>query len=127
MVTASMDNMIIYWNSYNGREAKKIYVPEDMASLKDGNTIQMIKFAAIDSDEFLLVFISNGEIFILEKQTESFITPSYYYAERSHEKSFGAIPKFSIIDKTDNMILAVSESGKGSLHTIDIVVSGSPR
>ena len=121
MVTASIDNSIIYWNSYSGKESKKITVPEDMASLKDGNIIQKIKFADAHNDDFLLVFISNGDIFVLERQSESFIDPSdFSFTKKGHPKSFGKIPGFSSIDKADNLILAISELGKGTLHTIDI-------
>ena len=67
MVTASVDNVIIYWNSYSGKEAKQVYVPEDMAPQTNGDSISKVKFASIDSDEFLLVFTSKGNIFVLDK------------------------------------------------------------
>jgi len=99
-----------------------------MASLKDGHIIQKIKFANIDNDEFLLVFISNGDIFVLDKQSESFVTPDSHpsAAHVGHPKAFGKIPPFSIIDIVENLILAVSEKGNCTLHKVE-VVSNNPK
>ena len=46
MVTASIDNIIVFWNSYNGRESKVIFMDRDMASLKEGKSVQKLKFAS---------------------------------------------------------------------------------
>jgi len=123
MVTASMDNVIIYWNSYSGKEAKQVYMPEDMASIRNNNSISKIKFASLDSDEFLLVFTANGDIFVLDKQSESFVSPPSQNksVKKAHEKSFGRVPQFAMIDKTDNNILSISEKGKCTLHTVEVI------
>ena len=39
MATASIDNSIIFWNTYNAKEGKKIEVPENMAAESKGKTI----------------------------------------------------------------------------------------
>ena len=67
MVTASIDNTIIFWNSYNGKESKVVYMGRDMASLKEGKSVQKVKFANPMQDDFVLVFISNGDLFVLER------------------------------------------------------------
>ena len=36
LVTGSVDNVICFWNSFNGVESKKIVVPETIASLYKG-------------------------------------------------------------------------------------------
>jgi hypothetical protein len=39
MATASIDNSIIFWNTYNGKEGKKVDVPESLAKESMGKTI----------------------------------------------------------------------------------------
>ena len=40
MVTASLDNLIIFWNSYTRKEAKHIVVTDDIAPKSRGVSIQ---------------------------------------------------------------------------------------
>ena len=72
MATASIDNTIIFWNTYNAKEGKRVEVPESMS---DGATIQAIRFAMRDSNDFLFVFMSTGNVYILETQSETFLEP----------------------------------------------------
>ena len=67
MVTASLDNLIIFWNSYSRKEAKRIQIPEDMASKQKGTTVHAVKFASKNNDDFVLLFMSNGEIFVVDR------------------------------------------------------------
>jgi WD40 repeat protein len=73
LVTASMDNIICFWNSFNGVESKKIILPEEIADLTKGQTIQYVRFPFQDKKDLLMVIINNGDCFILETQTEKFI------------------------------------------------------
>ena len=124
MVTASIDNIIVFWNSYNGKESKVIYMCRDMASLKEGKSVQKVLFANPMHDDFVLVFISNGDLFVLERQSETFVTPAE--PGEGHEMSFAKVPSFSVIDMADGYILAASESGKGTLHSIKVVQESVP-
>jgi hypothetical protein len=38
-VTGSVDNIICFWNSFNGVESKKIVIPDELANLKKGEFI----------------------------------------------------------------------------------------
>ena len=106
MATASIDNSIIFWNTYNAKEGKRIVVPDDMSN---GSTIQSIRFAMRDSNDFLFVFMSTGEVFILETQSETFIEPHDFgdHNKLIHKKSFGKVPKFATFDVKQK----VNESG----------------
>ena len=73
LVTASMDNIICFWNSFNGVESKKIILPEEIADLTKGQTIQYVRFPFHDKKDLLMVIINNGDCFILETQSEKFI------------------------------------------------------
>jgi len=63
MATASIDNTIIFWNTYNAKEGKRVELPEKMTN---GASIQSIRFAMRASNDFLFVFMSTGEVYILE-------------------------------------------------------------
>ena len=39
LVTGSVDNIICFWNSFNGVESKMIKVPEEIASIQLGQSI----------------------------------------------------------------------------------------
>ena len=123
MVTASLDNLIVFWNSYSRKEAKRIQIPEDMASKHKGNSVHAVKFASKDNDDFVLVFMSNGEIFVVDRQSETFLDPpdSEDGSKLISTMSFGRVPAFSVIDFADGLILSVSENGDGTLHRTAIV------
>ena len=97
MATASIDNSIIFWNTYNAKEGKRIEVPDSIAN---GSTIQSIRFAMRDSNDFLFVFMSTGEVFILETQSETFLEPSDFDDQNKliNKFSFGKVPKFATFD-----------------------------
>jgi WD40 repeat protein len=65
-VTGSVDNIICFWNSFNGVESKKIEIPEEIASLNKGQFIQHVKFPFPNKKDLLLVIINNGECYMLE-------------------------------------------------------------
>jgi len=39
LVTGSVDNILCFWNSFNGVESKKIVLPEEVANLHRGESI----------------------------------------------------------------------------------------
>ena len=68
-----MDNIICFWNSFNGVESKKVNLPEEIASLEKGQSIQFVRFPFPFKKDILLIVINNGDSFILETQTEKFM------------------------------------------------------
>lgn len=66
LVTASIDNIICFWNSFNGVESKKVQLPEEIASHEKAQCIQYVKFPFPEKKDILLIVINNGDCFILE-------------------------------------------------------------
>jgi len=87
-----------------------------------------------DTNDFLFVFISTGDIFVLETQSETFIEPPDFDSNKLiHPLSFGKVPKFAVVDvkkkanesgiaNADQLyILSVDETGReGKLHLVTI-------
>ena len=138
MATASDDNSIIFWNTYNGKEGKIIQIPDDMMmsslSEKVTSSIQAIKFAS--NNDFLFVFLTSGAIYVLETQSETFLEPPDFNDTNKAIKNFNFAntPNFSIYDAKPKVnesnipgadelyILAVQESGaEGSLLKVTIM------
>ena len=59
MITGSIDNVLCFWNTFNGTITKKVTVPQTIVK-STGNAIQTIKFADKNSNELLLVFMTHG-------------------------------------------------------------------
>ena len=69
-----------------------------------------------ESNEFVLVFMSDGPIFCIETLSESFVTSEQGTAD------LGRTAKFQLVDIKDGVILALGENGlRGSLHSVKIV------
>ena len=122
MVTASLDNLVIFWNSYTRKEAKHIQLTDDIASKQKGTSVQQVKFAASSNDDFVLLFLSNGEIFVVDRQTEDFVEPPDFEdgTKAMHPLSFGKVPQFAVVDLSDGIILSCSEQGEGCIHRVAI-------
>lgn len=135
MVTGSIDNMLVFWNTYNGKENKFIKLPKSVANQQNGESIQQIKYASKESQEFLFVVISTGDFYIIETQREKFVEPADFELGTKvlPALSFGRVPKYAIIDikragrRPDDdkslldrlLVLAVDESGRyGTLHEV---------
>ncbi len=122
MATVSLDHTIVFWNSYNAQSSKFKTIPEELVL---GSTVQSIKFVLRDSNDFLLLNMSNGDIFIFETQSETFVEPADFDSNKPIKSfSFAKVPKFSTIDikrkrcdspnsETEQLyLLAVDEVGK---------------
>lgn len=72
LVTGSVDNVICFWNSFNGVESKKIVIPESIASLYKGENISYVRFPFKSKKDILLIIINNGECYVLETQSEKY-------------------------------------------------------
>jgi len=66
-----------------------------------------------------------GDVFVLETQSEEFIPPprTEYFKSRPknpylHDLAVGCVPQFSIVDIKGKLVLSISESGIGTLHTL---------
>lgn len=73
MVTGSTDNLICFWNTFNGQITKRIQIPAAIAPPVKGNTLCYIKFAEKTSNELLLVFMSEGDVMCLDTMSETFV------------------------------------------------------
>lgn len=87
-----------------------------------------------ESNDFLFVFISTGDIFVLETQSETYVEPTDVESNKIiHKLSHGKVPKFAYIDvkqkanqsgidSADQLyILSVDETGReGKLHLVTI-------
>ena len=67
--------------------------------------------------------MSNGEIFVVDRQSETFLEPPDFEDGNkvTNAMSFGRVPAFGVVDSSDGLVLAVSESGDGTLHRTSIV------
>jgi len=72
-VTGSADNLICFWNTFNGKITKRIQIPATIAPPIKGNTLFYIKFAEKTSNEQLLVFMSEGDVMCLDTISETFV------------------------------------------------------
>lgn len=96
MATAALDHSIIFWNTFSGSEGKCIVMPDELVA---GNSIQSIRFALRESNDFLFVFMCNGDIYILETQSETFVEPQNFESNKAmNPYSFDRIPKYATID-----------------------------
>ena len=94
-----------------------------MGAGQKGNTVHAVKFASKDNDDLALVFMSDGEIFVVDRQSETFLEPPDFEEGNKvmNAMSFGRVPVFAVIDSCDGLVLSVSESGAGTLHRTAIV------
>lgn len=80
LVTGSVDNVICFWNSFNGVESKKIVIPESIASLYKGQTLQYVRFPFKNKKDLIIIIINNGECYALETQSERFLEFNLEYS-----------------------------------------------
>lgn len=112
LVTGSIDNLICFWNTFNCQINKQVPLPKTLVPPHQGNTICAIKYADQHSNEQLVVFMNEGEVFCLDTVNETFIQ------QKSGSYNLGVIKKFSLVDLVDGYCLSVSERGMGCLHRI---------
>lgn len=84
MVSGSIDNVICFRTAYTGKEKTPIHIPKppstdkfdefgnNIGSKISSNFIHAVRFADYESSEFVIVIMSEGEVFILESATENF-------------------------------------------------------
>lgn len=115
LVTGSIDNLICFWDAFGSKVTKTITIRlEEVLPESRGNTMTALKFADPNSNEQLLVFMSEGEVLCLDTTKDSFVK------QNSGGYVLAQVKKFSLIDIKDGMCLSVSEKGEGCLHDIKI-------
>jgi len=73
LVTASADNTICFWKSFAGVESKSVKIPSDIVSVERGWTVSFVRFPFKNRKDYLLVVITNGELYILETQNDTWL------------------------------------------------------
>ena len=73
LVTASIDNVLCFWNTFSGAESKKFVIPDDIASSHKGQEIAFVKFPFPQQKDLLLIVLNTGLTYILEIQAEKFV------------------------------------------------------
>lgn len=139
IATGSVENVICFWQSYSAVENKVIRIPREMANPLN-RYVRHLKFMDPSSNEYLMVFMSDGVVFCLETLTENFITnepdklepktaSSFWGAGQALKDSSAAkelvkLARYNLVDIQDSKILSVGEKGKnGFLHKIQILKS----
>lgn len=69
VVTGSVDNVLTFWHSFNAKAQKTIEIPDSVAN-SFRNYIMNLRFAVRSSNEFLLIFMSEGQVFCIETLSE---------------------------------------------------------
>jgi len=72
LATGSVENVICFWQTYSAVENKVIRIPKEMANPQN-RYVRHIKFLDPKSNEYLVVFMSDGVVFCLETLTHNFI------------------------------------------------------
>lgn len=74
-----------------------------------------MRFAKPDSNEFVLVFMSDGLVFCLEYLTDSFT----FNDKGAHD--IARLAKYPVMDMDEGFILSVGEDGKnGCYHKVEL-------
>lgn len=73
LVTASVDNILCFWNSFTGVESKKLVLPDDIANAFRGQKIAYISFPFPHQKDLLFIALNTGDCFILDTQSERFV------------------------------------------------------
>lgn len=69
-MTASIDNVVCFWQSFNGEVQKSYTLPSAIAN-PFYRYISKLLFAERDSNEFVIIFMSDGAVFCLDALTET--------------------------------------------------------
>lgn len=73
LATASVDNIICFWDTFNAKESKQFALPSEIACQTRQQNIQYIRFPFKDKKDLLLIVMSGGQCYFLETQSEKFV------------------------------------------------------
>jgi hypothetical protein len=139
MVSGSIDNVICFRTAYTGKEKTPIHIPKpptsekfdefgnSMGSKISSNFIHAVRFADYESSEFVIVIMSEGEVFVLESATENFQGTKKTERPVPYPKAQEHVQINSMVAVKKQKMLTVGECGNGSLFDIEFRVKSDER
>ena len=64
--TASIDNVISFWNTYQATESKCYKLPKSLVQPEINQNVQSIRFLRGSLSGYLLIVINTGELYIMD-------------------------------------------------------------
>ena len=120
LATASIDNIICFWNVYNVTESKAFHIPKQYAAIEKNQHVQCIRFLKNNDANYLLIFLNSGNIYILDCLRQQLV-PSLDSDGPLIEKT----AEYASIDTLEDMIVSVSEYGYGIMHKIITITNSN--
>lgn len=112
MVSGSIDNRICFWTGYTGKQGACIAVPSAADGRGCNNFIQAVRFADRESADTVVVVMSEGEVYVLEQQSQTFQMPN-------GSRSKKGTPPVSIISIPRKNEFALDGDSAGEEPTFD--------
>ena len=116
--TASIDNVISFWNTYQAQESKCFKMPRSLVQPEINQNVHSIKFLRGKLTGYLLVLINTGEIYILDCLKMNLLN----FEDGKESCIQGRTPDYPSTDIKDDLILSISETGLGRL----LIVTKNP-
>lgn len=66
LATASVDNVISFWNTFVGTESKHFKLPRTLVKTEINQNIQSIRFMKGRLHRYLIIVINTGQIYIMD-------------------------------------------------------------
>jgi len=66
LVTASIDNILCFWNNFTATEFKTIHLPKHFGQSELGQYIQCVRFMKQAYSQYLLIFLNSGNIYVYD-------------------------------------------------------------
>ena len=66
LATASVDNVISFWNTFVGTESKHYKLPRTLVKTEINQNIQSIRFMRGRLHMYLIIVINTGQIYIMD-------------------------------------------------------------
>lgn len=66
LATASIDNVISFWNTFVGTESKHYKLPRTLVKTEINQNIQSIRFMRGKLHRYLIIVINTGHIYIMD-------------------------------------------------------------
>lgn len=115
LVTASIDNVISFWNTYVANESKHFKMPRSLVQAENNQNIQSIRFLkGHEHCRHLLIIINNGDVYILDCMKMNLLN----YEDGREFMLQGKVADYSAVDFKNEKLISVSESGLGRLLNV---------
>jgi hypothetical protein len=66
LATASVDNVIAFWNTFVGTESKHYKMPRSLVQSEINQNIQSVRFLKGRDHRYLLIIINTGQIYMMD-------------------------------------------------------------